>query len=48
MYQHARDLEFEQAARLRDEINELRGQGLGFPKRAEEEPRIAFDSRGHT
>jgi excinuclease ABC subunit B len=38
MYGHARDLEFEQAARLRDEINELRGQGLGFPKRAEEEP----------
>ena len=38
MYEHARDLEFEQAARLRDEINELRGQGLGFPKRAEEEP----------
>ena len=27
MYQHARDLEFEQAARLRDEINELRQQG---------------------
>jgi excinuclease ABC subunit B len=38
MYEHARDLEFEQAARLRDEINELRNQGLGFPKRAEEEP----------
>ena len=38
MYEHAHDLEFEQAARLRDEINELRGQGLGFPKRAEEEP----------
>ena len=36
MYQHARDLEFEQAARLRDEINELREQGLGFPKRVEE------------
>jgi excinuclease ABC subunit B len=35
MYQHARDLEFEQAARLRDEINELREQGMGFPKRAE-------------
>jgi excinuclease ABC subunit B len=30
MYQHARDLEFEEAARLRDEINELRQQGLGF------------------
>ena len=38
MYEHAHDLEFEQAARLRDEINDLRGQGLGFPKRAEEEP----------
>ncbi len=36
MYQHARDLEFEQAARLRDEINELREQGMGFPKRVEE------------
>jgi excinuclease ABC subunit B len=36
MYQHARDLEFEQAARLRDEINELREQGMGFPKRAVE------------
>ena len=36
MYQHARDLEFEQAARLRDEINELREQGMGFPKRAQE------------
>jgi excinuclease ABC subunit B len=36
MYQHARDLEFEQAARLRDEINELRAQGMGFPKRVEE------------
>jgi excinuclease ABC subunit B len=36
MYQHARDLEFEQAARLRDEINDLRQQGMGFPRRAEE------------
>jgi excinuclease ABC subunit B len=36
MYQHARDLEFEQAARLRDEISELRERGMGFPKRAEE------------
>jgi excinuclease ABC subunit B len=36
MYQHARDLEFEQAARLRDEISELRERGIGFPKRAEE------------
>jgi len=36
MYQHARDLEFEQAARLRDEISDLRQQGMGFPKRAVE------------
>jgi excinuclease ABC subunit B len=36
MYQHARDLEFEQAAQLRDEINELRQQGMGFPRRAAE------------
>jgi excinuclease ABC subunit B len=36
MYQHARDLEFEQAARLRDEINDLRQQGMGFPRRVEE------------
>ncbi len=36
MYQHARDLEFEQAAKLRDEIAELRQQGLGLPKRIEE------------
>ena len=36
MYQHARDLEFEQAAQLRDEIAELRQQGLGLPKRIEE------------
>src|SRR5690606_25871761 len=28
MYRHARDLEFEQAARLRDEIQELRRMGL--------------------
>jgi excinuclease ABC subunit B len=34
MYQHARDLEFEQAARLRDEINDLKQQGMGLPKRA--------------
>jgi excinuclease ABC subunit B len=36
MYQHARDLEFEQAAKLRDEINELKQQGMGLPKRAVE------------
>jgi excinuclease ABC subunit B len=36
MYQHARDLEFEQAAKLRDEINELQRGGLGFPQRAKE------------
>ena len=35
MYQHARDLEFEQAALLRDEINELQTEGMGFPKRAQ-------------
>jgi excinuclease ABC subunit B len=31
MYRHARDLEFEQAARLRDEIAELRQQGFELP-----------------
>ena len=35
MYQHARDLEFEEAALLRDEINELQTEGMGFPKRAQ-------------
>ena len=34
MYEHARNLEFEQAARLRDEINELRHQSVGLPPRA--------------
>jgi excinuclease ABC subunit B len=34
MYQHARDLEFEQAALLRDEINELQTESIGFPERA--------------
>ena len=33
MLQHARDLEFEEAARLRDEIRELRKSGLGLPDR---------------
>jgi excinuclease UvrABC helicase subunit UvrB len=36
MYQHARDLEFEQAAKLRDEINELRHESVGLPPRAAE------------
>ncbi len=31
MYQHARDLEFEEAARLRDEIHGLRQASLGMP-----------------
>ena len=30
MYQHARDLEFEQAARVRDQLRELQGQGDGI------------------
>ena len=33
---HARNLEFEQAARLRDEINDLREQSVGLPPRAVE------------
>ncbi|MEX2516867.1 MAG: UvrB/UvrC motif-containing protein [Gammaproteobacteria bacterium] len=32
MYKHARDLEFEDAARIRDQIHELQTQGLGLPK----------------
>jgi len=32
MYQHARDLEFEQAAKLRDDIDELRRAGFGLPE----------------
>jgi excinuclease ABC subunit B len=36
MYQHARNLEFEQAAKLRDEIGELRQQSVGLPPRAAE------------
>jgi excinuclease ABC subunit B len=36
MYQHARDLEFEQAAALRDEIDDLRQQSVGLPPRATE------------
>ncbi len=34
MYEHARNLEFEDAARLRDEIHKLREQGLGLPDQA--------------
>jgi excinuclease ABC subunit B len=30
MYQHARDLEFEQAARVRDKLRELQAQGAGL------------------
>lgn len=30
MYQHARDLEFEEAAKIRDEINKLQNDGLGI------------------
>jgi excinuclease ABC subunit B len=33
MYRHARDLEFEQAARIRDDIEQLRTQVLGLPAR---------------
>jgi excinuclease ABC subunit B len=33
MLRHARDLEFEEAARLRDEIQQLRESGLGLPDR---------------
>jgi len=29
MYRHARNLEFEEAARIRDEIERLRGQTFG-------------------
>ena len=28
MYQHARDLEFEEAARVRDQIHKLQARGL--------------------
>ena len=31
MYRHARDLEFEQAAKLRDDIQRIRQFGLGMP-----------------
>ncbi|ROR32570.1 excinuclease ABC subunit UvrB [Inmirania thermothiophila] len=39
MYRHARDLEFEEAARLRDEIRRIRRFGLGLPD--EDAPRAA-------
>jgi excinuclease ABC subunit B len=35
MYRHARDLEFEAAARLRDEIAELRQEGFELPQKHE-------------
>ena len=31
MYRHARDLEFEEAARLRDKIHHLQAGNLGLP-----------------
>ena len=34
MYQHARDLEFERAAQVRDEIAYVRQEGLGLPEDA--------------
>ncbi len=34
MYAHARDLEFEKAAKLRDEIEALRRDGIGLPEQA--------------
>ena len=34
MFKHARELEFEQAAQLRDELEELRKQGFGLPDQA--------------
>ena len=30
MYKHARDLEFEEAAQIRDQIDQIRRMGLGF------------------
>jgi excinuclease ABC subunit B len=36
MYQHAKDLEFEDAARLRDDIEMLRQQGLELPEGAQQ------------
>ena len=31
MYAHARELEFEQAAKIRDQLEELRREGFGLP-----------------
>ena len=31
MFKHARNLEFEEAARIRDEVQRLRNAGLGLP-----------------
>ena len=31
MYKHARNLEFEEAARIRDQIEKLRHQAFGIP-----------------
>ena len=33
MYKHARDLEFEEAAKIRDEINRIQVSGLGIPEK---------------
>jgi excinuclease ABC subunit B len=33
MFSHARNLEFEAAARLRDEVQALRRAGFGLPER---------------
>ena len=33
MFQHARELEFEEAARVRDQIGRLRAEELGLPER---------------
>jgi excinuclease ABC subunit B len=33
MYQHARDLEFEEAAQIRDQVEEMRRVGLGFSEK---------------
>jgi len=37
MYSHAQNLEFEEAARLRDEIHRLQGGQLGLFEKAETE-----------
>ena len=33
MYKHARDLEFEEAAKIRDEISKIQISGLGIPEK---------------